>query len=60
MLSDGSGRSRAGGAVMPWPLTLARPVVSPWKVHRSSAATCVLAGDRPGHFAYYSLQVRMV
>ncbi len=48
MLSDGSGRSRAGGAVMPWPLTLTRPVVSPWKVHLSSAATCVLAGTGPG------------
>jgi len=48
MLSHASGRSRAGGAVMPWPLTLTRPVVSPWKVHRSSAATCVLAGTGPG------------
>jgi len=44
MLSHASGRSRAGGAVMPWPLTLTRPVVSAWKVHRSSAATWVLAG----------------
>ena len=48
MLSHSSGRSRAGGAVMPWPLTLTRPVVSPWKVHRSSAATCVLAGTGRG------------
>ncbi len=42
------GRSRAGGAVMPWPLPLTRPVVSPGKVHRSSAGTCVLAGTGPG------------
>ena len=60
MLSDGSGRSRAGGAVMLWPLTLTRPVVSPWKVHGLSAATCVLAGTGRGNFAYYSLHVRMV
>ncbi len=60
MLSYGSGRSRAGGPVMPWPLTLTRPVVSPWKVQGFSAATCVLSGTGRGNFAYYSLQVRMV